>query len=89
MKTMGEMIKEKKQLIRKRQADHSLNDAINQQIDMLEEKMMARVSKSDQNLMRVFYRTAKEMLAPDVFTRIEDVASTRHHQYKSQNPKSH
>lgn len=83
------MIKEKKNLIKRRKNNPEFDQSINSRIDEIDQKIMSRVNGNDQNLLRVFFRTCKEMLDPHVFARIEDVASTRHHQYINSRPRSH
>lgn len=83
-RTMSDMIKERKDLIKRRAACPELKEIIDSQVDVINQKLMSRVNKNDQNFLRVFYKTAKEILDPDVSDRIENVASTRRHHHESQ-----
>ena len=85
--TMSELVHQKKALIKRRESNPSLEMAINAELDLIEQKIMSRVNKSDQNFLRVFYKTAKEHLPSHVFAKIEGVASTRRHQHQSSNQK--
>lgn len=82
-RTLSDLIKSKKDLIKRRSNDPALDLAINSQIEKIEAMIMSRVNKNDQNLLRVFYKTAKEMLEPSVFNKLEDVASTRRYFHQS------
>lgn len=82
-RTMSDLIKSKKDLIKKRKNDPALDLAINAQLEQIESMIWSRVNKSDQNLFRVFYKTAKEMLEPGVFNQLEGVAGTRQHFHQS------
>lgn len=52
--TMSELVHQKKALIKRRESNPSLEMAINAEIDLIEQKIMSRVNKSDQNFLRVF-----------------------------------
>lgn len=84
--TMAELIKEKKRLITKRNAHPELLESINADIDKIAAKLESKVNKDDQNLLRNFYKAAKERLDPNVFTQLEDVASTRRLQHSTSRP---
>lgn len=80
---MSDLIKSKKDLIKRRSEDSSLDAAINAQIERIQKLIDSKVSRSDQNYFRTFYKQAKEALPEDVFNRIEGVAGTRQHLHQS------
>ncbi|ENV00974.1 hypothetical protein [Acinetobacter variabilis] len=90
-RTVKDLIKRKKDLIKRRTPDLSLDEkiAITSQIEKIDSIIWSRVSKSDQNFFRTFFKIAKETLEPDVFTRLEGVASTRQHFHESSSKNSY
>lgn len=81
--TMAELIKEKQRLIVKRHNNPELLDSINADIDKIQAKLESKVNKDDQNLLRNFYKVARDKLDPHVFNQIEGVASTRRLQHST------
>ena len=85
--TYGQLVYQRKKLIRQRKPNQAFDDAISQQIADIDKLLESKVNRDDQNFLRVFCRTARELLDPNDFNRIEEVASTRSSQYKSKNTK--
>lgn len=86
-RTMTDLIKAKKDLIKRRSNNPLLDAAINAQLERVEQKITSKVNRSDQNYFRTFYKQARESLPEDVFNRIEGVASTRQHVNQSSGPR--
>lgn len=82
-RTMTDLIKQKKDLIKLREVDPTFEAAINAQLHQIEKKIESKTSKSDQNFFRTFYKSAKEGLDPETFAKIEGVAGTRQYLHQS------
>ena len=87
-RTMTDLIKAKKDLIKRRSNDNSLDAAISTQLERVEQQIISKVNRADQNYFRTFYKQAKESLPEDVFNRIEGVAGTRQHLNQSSHTRS-
>lgn len=74
---MTALLHERKALVRQINKNPALADQLNLQIAEIEKKLTAKVSESDQNFLRMFYRIAKEGLPEAVFNRLEDISSSR------------
>ena len=87
-RTMTDLTKAKKDLIKRRSNNPLLDAAINAQLERIEQQIASRVNRSDQNYFRTFYKQAKEDLPEDVFNKLEGVASTRQHFHQSSHTRS-
>ena len=77
-KSMQQLLLKKKQLLRSPVITSDIQNElakVNHQIDK-------KTDQSDQNFFRTFYKTAKEQLPNDEFLKVEDIASTRTHDYR-------
>lgn len=88
-RTMTDLIKMKKDLIKKRKSDPAFDLAIAPKLEQIENAINAKVSKNDKSYYRNFFRLAKELLPPDEFSKIESVAGTRQYFHQSTGPAGH
>lgn len=80
-KTMAQLNWEKKQLIKRRNASPDAAAELDQALEKVQSRLLAKIRKNDQNFTGTVVKVAQELLDPDVFNRILDVAGTRHHNY--------
>lgn len=78
--TMVQLVKQKKDLIKRRNASPDAAE-LDQALEKIELELLARIKKNDQTFRGTFLKVAQEELDPDVFDRILNVASTRQHNY--------
>ncbi len=83
-RTISDLVKSKKDLIKRRSTDPSFNEAVfNGQIQQIDSMIWSRVSRSDQNFFRNFFKLCKKELPEGEFNRIEGMAGTRQHIHQS------
>lgn len=87
-RTMADLTKAKKDLIKRRSNNPLLDAAINAQLERVEQQIASRVNRSDQKLFPHLLQGAKEDLPEDVFNKPEGVASTRQHFHQSSHTRS-
>ena len=82
-RTMSDLIKSKKDLIKQRKNDPALDLVLEAQIEKIDSMIDSKVNKSDQNYLRNYFRLSKEHLRKDVFEKLADMAGTRQHFHQS------
>lgn len=83
-RSMSDLIHQKKKLIRKRENHPELAQALNANLADLDNKIAARLNTADNRYCNNFVKIAKNELSPEVFARLEQIASTRTQQHRQQ-----
>lgn len=82
-RTMADITKAKKDLIKKHKKDPDLVPDLDAQLEKLESMFSARISRLDQSYCRNFVRLSMEHLPKNVFDKLADMAGTRQHFHQS------